>query len=708
MQPLVSVIIPAYNAERTLRRAIDSVLAQDYQAIEIIVVDDGSKDATSEVAAGYMDKTVKLLQLPRNRGEGGVLNAGIAIANGEFIAFLDADDEWLPRKLTRQVAALERNSAAIMATCGCRFVDDSGDLAEEFGMRPPEVAHDQIWRSLLAATCIAKPCVVVRASAFKQTGVFDTTVRITADQDMWIRLASIGEVEFVNEILTIAHDTPGSLTKVYRKDEDKFTLRVIRRHLNAQRMRLSDNEIRYILQERYTSLGRNIYLAGRIWRGGWLLLRAIALGAHRRDNLWYLITASPPARLAKKVLFGIGSGSSRPSSHLRRQPTNALLAPRDDERVDIPQGPPILIVGVDLEAEFDWQGPRTRTGNSVKNVREQVLIHRVFEKFGIRPIYLTDYAVATDADGYLPLRELVSSGKCEVGAHLQPWENPPFSEEISEETSFNQNLPAWLQKEKLYRLTEALRSNIGIQPETYRAGRYGVGEEIAWILRSLGYRIDMSVVPGLDLRAQYGPDFRKVFNRPYWFGPQGDFLEIPLTAGFCGLLSSPLLPRQWAPNIYNFLSQPGPLLAHSPGFFARLGLLERITLTPEGISLREMKRLSRRLLSLGHRVFSLNYHSSSLLPGNTPYVRTMADRDRFLARIEAYLEEFFGEYGGVAMTPTELHAKVRKLNGPSDSFIGQSVSALPNTQGGISLGQNLRVNPAPQTNDFDRRGSRAR
>jgi glycosyltransferase involved in cell wall biosynthesis len=705
MPPLVSVIIPAYNAERTLRRAIDSALAQDYQPIEIIVVDDGSKDATSEVAAAYLDKAVQLVQLPRNCGESGAMNTGIAVAKGEYIAFLDADDEWLPKKLTRQIAALEMNSAAIMATCGCRFVDKSGNLVEEFGMRPPGVANDQIWRSLLAATCIAKPSVVVRALAFEQTGMFDTTLRIAADQDMWIRLASTGEVEFVDEYLTVAHDTPSSLTKVYRKDEDKYGLRIIRRHLGAQRARLSDKEIRYILQERFTFLGRNIYLAGRVLRGGWLLLRAIALGGHIRDNLWYLVTASPPLRLAKRVLLRSRSASPQPVSHLGPQPTKALLTPHVSERVEIPQGPPILVVGVDLEAEFDWQGPRTRTDNTVKNVREQVLAHRIFEKFGIRPIYLVDYAVASDPEGYLPLRELASSGKCEIGAHLQPWENPPFSEEINEQTSFNQNLPAWLQKEKLYRLTDDLRSNIGIQPVTYRAGRYGVGEEISWILRSLGYRIDMSVVPGLDLRAQYGPDFRRVFNRPYWFGPDSDLLEIPLSVEFCGLLSSQLLPRQLAPKIYDLLSRPRPRLAHLPGLFARLGLLERITLTPEGISLREMKRLSRHFLSRGNRVFSLNYHSSSLLPGNTPYVRTMADRDRFLAQIEAYLDVFFGEYGGVAMTPSELHATIRKPDIPCDHYIGRTAIAPHSTEDKASNLQHSRVDLGQRTTDINPRGS---
>ena len=213
----------------------------------------------------------------------------------------------------------------------------------------------------------------------------------------------------------------------------------------------------------------------------------------------------------------------------------------------------------------------------------------------------------------------------------------------------------------------------------------------------------MSVLPGLDLRAQHGPDFRWVFNQPYWFGSEGDLLEIPLTAGFCGLLSSVLLPRKLAPNVYSFLSQPGPLLAHSPGFFARLGLLERITLTSEGISLQEMKRLSSSSFIPRPARF-LNYHSSSLLPGHTPYVRTMADRDHFVAWIEAYLEVFFGEYGGVAMTPTELHAIVRKPDSPSDNFIGQSVGALHNNVDNASDRQHLHAHLAPRTIDFNLQG----
>src|SRR5437868_5554421 len=89
--PLVSVVIPAYNAAATIRRAVDSALAQTYHPIEVIVIDDCSHDATPEIMSAYADGRIRLLRLPYNHGAGGVLNPGIAIAEGEYIAFLDAD-----------------------------------------------------------------------------------------------------------------------------------------------------------------------------------------------------------------------------------------------------------------------------------------------------------------------------------------------------------------------------------------------------------------------------------------------------------------------------------------------------------------------------------------------------------------------------------------------------------------------------------------
>lgn len=298
--PLVTAVIPAYNAAATIRRALDSVLAQTYRNYEIIVIDDASTDATADIVATHYGDRVRLLRLPHNQGESGAMNAGIAVANGELIAFLDADDEWLPDKLAYQVTALADRPDLVLACSGCRFVDPQGRTRDD-GIVQLDVRPDEVWRLLLARTLIAKPCVVARAEALRAVGPFDLSLAIGADQDMWIRLAVTGGIEFVPEILTLVHDTAGSLTKVYADKIDQYVLPMIRRHIDQQRHRLSRREIREILGERYATVGQNLYLAGLLLRGAALLLRSAALGHRIGANFWYLITASPPSKVLKRL-----------------------------------------------------------------------------------------------------------------------------------------------------------------------------------------------------------------------------------------------------------------------------------------------------------------------------------------------------------------------------------------------------------------------
>ena len=214
------------------------------------------------------------------------------------------------------------------------------------------------------------------------------------------------------------------------------------------------------------------------------------------------------------------------------------------------------MVAVDTEAEFDWTGPFLRTQTEVDNLRHQSTAQEIFDRFGVRPIYLVDYAVATQPDGYIPLRKIMESQRCEIGAHLHPWITPPFAEELGDRTSFSQNLPVRLQSEKLTTLTEAITKNFGIHPVSYRAGRYGVGEEIAQILKSLGYWIDMSVQPGIDMRRLHGPDFRKGFDRPYWFGNDRALLEIPVTSSFIGFIARSSLFHGLSRSALRFIISP--------------------------------------------------------------------------------------------------------------------------------------------------------
>src|SRR5262249_15019068 len=124
--PEVSVVVPAYNAERTLRETLDSVLGQTLQDFEVLVVDDGSSDATAAVARDAGDPRVRVLSVP-NGGVARARNLGIQEANGDLIAFLDADDLWRPRKLERQVEALEARPRAGMSFTAALRIDADGD-----------------------------------------------------------------------------------------------------------------------------------------------------------------------------------------------------------------------------------------------------------------------------------------------------------------------------------------------------------------------------------------------------------------------------------------------------------------------------------------------------------------------------------------------------------------------------------------------------
>jgi hypothetical protein len=315
---------------------------------------------------------------------------------------------------------------------------------------------------------------------------------------------------------------------------------------------------------------------------------------------------------------------------------------------------PVLQIVVDTEEEFDWTKPFDRASTAVGNVRHQVAAQRLFERYGARPTYVVDYPVASQAEGFAPLRDLAASGTCEIGAHLQPWVNPPFVETVDEFHSYPGNLGGEVERQKLVALTDIIERNFGRRPVIYRAGRYGVGPHTWRHLEELGYEIDTSVLPFTDLRPHQGPDFSAFGPAPFWFGAHRRLLGIPLTVGHTGILAT------HGPTLYPFLDTARSDTWRAKALASRLRLLDRISLTPEGISLAEQKRLARRLFAAGQRIFNLSYHSSSLVPGNTPYVRTARDLERFLATLEGFLDFFVTELKGRMTTPMEIK---RQLEG---------------------------------------------
>jgi hypothetical protein len=348
---------------------------------------------------------------------------------------------------------------------------------------------------------------------------------------------------------------------------------------------------------------------------------------------------APQAMIAGRTL-ATGTESSRDSV---ASPGEGTLAASVS-----PAFKPMLQIAIDTEEEFDWFAPFRRDTMSVKNIACQELAQTMFERHRVVPIYLVDYPVASQPEAYEILREWAAGKRCEIGTHLQPWVNPPFDEITSDLNSFPGNLPPALERQKLIRLTETIEENFGIRPVVYRAGRYGIGAATAKLLGDLGYEVDTSILPGADLRSKQGPDFRSFDARPFWHGHEGGLLSIPLTVGEIGLLAGSAFTAQ------TLLSRPWAAQIKATAIASRLGVFSRIRLTPEGYTLGEQKQLVRRLLANGVRIFNLSYHSSSLLPGATQYVRSTGDRDRFLATLDAFLDFFLNELGGEVRTPTEI------------------------------------------------------
>jgi teichuronic acid biosynthesis glycosyltransferase TuaG len=196
MQELVSVIMPAYNAGRHVAESVRSVQAQTYPAWELVVVDDGSTDDTGEVVRRLAegDARVRYVRRP-NGGQGAARNTGIAEARGGLVAFLDADDLWLPEKLAAQVAVLEETGVDLVYCDGYVFFDDgSAESGDFFAVVPGKTDGPTMTRLLYAYNRIATLSVLVRREALARVGPFDEDRRLQncEDYDMWLRLARAG------------------------------------------------------------------------------------------------------------------------------------------------------------------------------------------------------------------------------------------------------------------------------------------------------------------------------------------------------------------------------------------------------------------------------------------------------------------------------------------------------------------------------------
>ena len=232
MAPLVSVIIPAYNCQALVAEAIDSALSQDHPAVEVIVVNDGSTDATIEVLRGFGDR-IRIVD-QANGGPPRARNAGLSAARGDYIAFLDADDVWVQGKLSAQVAHLQQHPEVGTCYTGWHVWQPSADGTferPEFAQhRLRDVAIDDsksgwIYGRLLFDCELLTTTVMIRASIARQVGEFDRRFFNGDDYDYWIRLSQAAKISRLDCLGALYRVVPNSVSRKPRVTN--FELEVI-------------------------------------------------------------------------------------------------------------------------------------------------------------------------------------------------------------------------------------------------------------------------------------------------------------------------------------------------------------------------------------------------------------------------------------------------------------------------------------------------
>lgn len=210
----VSAVIPSYNREKTIRRCINSVLRQTYEVSEIIVVDDGSTDRTLEILAKEYGQTVKVIK-QSHKGAQAARNAGILAAKGEYIAFLDSDDEWMEKKIEWQMQALERKPEAVI--CGNAYIIQNGrkrvwKLSGHSGY---------VYKMILASPFVLFPTIITKKKNLLKIGLLDENVPSYQEWDTAIMLSRVCEFVFLDQPLYLYYLHEGeTISKDGKRDID--------------------------------------------------------------------------------------------------------------------------------------------------------------------------------------------------------------------------------------------------------------------------------------------------------------------------------------------------------------------------------------------------------------------------------------------------------------------------------------------------------
>jgi glycosyltransferase involved in cell wall biosynthesis len=710
--PRVSAIMATFNGARYVEASVRSLLNQTLRDMEVVIVDDASVDATPAILAklAAADTRVRVLTNTTNQGVVAARNRAFEAARAPLVASMDHDDLSQPVRLAQQAAALAADDGAVLACSDARQLRNQGVGERIF---PGRFTHEELHWKLHLSNPIVQSTIMFRRAAVDRLGGFMRAGYEYADDfDFYHRITRYGRIVHIPSCLIYyrLHDSNAAtrynavmaenarrvLRESYGRllDRDADAVANLVARLVAQK---APPRSRYELEALDDGLARLCSGYAEVYG-----LDDAAAARLRREARGYLEAATlkaiaaghigPLDRVAHKLGTG-PTGAGRPVSVARGKATLRRLAPpwikdlvarepagtapNRTPRHDRFQGyrlsevppavdmPPTLAVVVDTEAEFDWNQPFDRDQTAVANIQEQGRAQEVFDAYGLRPFYLVDYPVASDPAAVAVLSTYAQRGACHIGAHLQPWTTPPFDEDVTTYNSYVGNLPPALEEAKLVALRDRIVESFGTAPRCFKAGRYGLGATTFETLAANGFTVDFSLMPGASYAGTGGPDFRGLAPVPYTVAGAGDaFLAVPMTRNYSGALAG-------HSTIGDFVGNTGWARRMGvPGIMARTGLLNCVPLSPEGVSANEACTLIDSMLRRGYRTFVLHYHSSSLLPGYTPYAQTSAERDAIVDRISTIVRYFVEQRGGMPGLPRAVEDTLQR------SGVGARVRAV--------------------------------
>ena len=302
--PEVSVVVPAYRAAATIEKALASAVNQGFRSLEIIVVDDASRDGTADRACHLLQAAGVahvVVRLEKNAGPSHARNVGVSFARGRYVAFLDADDVWLADKLALQTQLMNRHPEVTLCACQMELFNQAGTRIGQLFRDLPTFQVDG-WKRLLWNPFVHTSSVMVRRLDLGLRP-FDRRLRVAEDRDLWIRLASNGTVALVQQVLARKLESPTSFMSSNRTLIASDTRRMINYHVSAMRQYMTWRERLAVSGSLHSQIGKGLALQPGRYIGGFLhLLLAIAAGFNVFDNARFLVLSAPAMRALRPLV----------------------------------------------------------------------------------------------------------------------------------------------------------------------------------------------------------------------------------------------------------------------------------------------------------------------------------------------------------------------------------------------------------------------